>query len=403
MVDIGMTTHATRASGGSTVNARSGSGTAVLVRQADEAALDDYQRFCDGAVHSPAQHPIWIRSWLDSASRDGIFVFVEREGRTVVALALEVVRQGPFRIARFMGGNHANGNFVATDEGSAPLGEAERRLIRNAIRKGRPDIDIVVLERQNPTHGGLVNPLAPLKTIQSPNVSLAMSLDGGFSEALARVGGKRRRKKYRLQLRKFEEAGGHRLIEATTPDEVERLISDFFVMKAARFRKKGIHDVFAAQDVQRFFRQLYLRALAEREPPFVLHAVEVAGELRAVNGLSLQDHGVVCEFGGIRDDDTNASPGYFLDYSNIEQACDLGKTLYDFSVGDEEYKRSWCDIETWQFDILLPLTVKGRLAYVWGVGRARIVGFVKSNELLWSAVKGLRKGSSDAKPVADDD
>lgn len=402
MVDIGATTHAARAAGSHASLARSDDAVTVIVQPAGETSLSAYQRFCGNAVHAPAQHPIWIRAWSDAVNEDAFIAFVERDGRAVMALALEVVRQGPFRVARFMGGNHANGNFVATGKGSAPLDAADRKQLASAIRRARPDVDIVVLERQNPAQDGHPNPFARLATIQSPNVSLAVDLAGGFAETLSRVGGKRKRKKYRLQVNKFTDAGGYRLIEATTPGDVERLIADFFVMKAERFRKKGIHDVFAPREIREFFRQLYLHSLDEKEPSFVLHAVEVGGELKAVNGLSMLSHSVVCEFGGIRDDDSNASPGFFLDYSNIEQSCERGKKLYDFSVGDEDYKRSWCNVETWQFDVLLPLTAKGHIAFAYDVTRARIVRSIKSSEFLWSLVKRFRKRGAEVKPETDD-
>ena len=388
MVDMVATT---RAAGAAHSHHAMACETAIAVRPAHEAALHAYEEFCRDAVHASAQHPHWIRAWIEAAAADAFVVFVERHGRPIAAMALEVVRQGPFRVARFMGGKHANGNFIAIRPGASPLAAGDRRLLAAAIRKARPDVDLVALERQNGEQEGAVNPLAPLRTGRSPNVSLSVDLEGGFAEMLARRSGKRKKKKYKLQLRKFEDAGGYRLIEASNAEEVERLIGEFYVMKAARFRRKGIADAFGPPHVQAFFRALFLRALADSSPAFVLHGVEVAGVLLAVNGVSVRRDSVTCEFGGIRDDGLNASPGFFLDYTNIEQACESGKGVYDFSVGDEEYKRSWCDIETWQFDVLLPLTLKGRLAYALAQARTRAVTHVKSNERLWSFVKELRQ------------
>lgn len=390
MVDIGATTP-TAASRRHAALDQPMAETTISVLEASADALAAYEDFCRDAIHAPAQHPHWVRSWTETANRDALIIFIESHGRQVAALALEVVRQGPFRVARFMGGKHANGNFIATRRGGAPLTSHDLRRLTAAIREVRPDIDIVALERQNPEQDGAANPLATLATGRSPNVSLSVNLDGGFDAMLSRRSGKRKKKKYKLQLRKFEEAGGHRLIEAASPEEVERLIGDFYIMKAARFRKKGIPDVFGSPEVRAFFRALYLNALADPSPAFALHGVEVAGVLRAVNGVSVGRASVVCEFGGIRDDELNASPGFFLDYTNIEQACANGKRVYDFSVGDEEYKRSWCDIETWQFDVLLPLTLKGRLAYGIAQARARAVAYVKSNDRLWGFIKGLRQ------------
>lgn len=403
MVDIGATGRTARAA-----DRNAGAGIASLkspvdVRPADAVALAEYEAFCASALYAPPQNPVWVRAWIGATQADAFVATVGRDGRAAIALVLEVVREGPFRIARFVGGSHANGNFAAMAKGShEPLARDEYRALTEAIHIARPDVDLVVLERQNPAAASIPNPLTNMATMPSPNVSLAVDLSGGFDAMLTRRNGKRKRKKYRLQLRKFEDAGGHRLFEAGTPAEVERLISEFFVMKAARFQERGITDVFAPQEVQAFFRDLFMSALEQPRPPFFLTGLEVAGRLQGVNGFSVMPDGVVCEFCAMRDEDLGISPGFFLDYVAMEQACADAMGIFDFSVGDEEYKRSWCDLETWQFDTLLPLTGKGRLLSAWKIARAKAVHRIKSNATLWSAVKRLRTRVAGAKPAGDD-
>lgn len=373
----------------------------VEVRPADDIALADYEAFCRAATLAPPQHPIWIRAWIMATGADAIVVSLSRAGRASHYLVLEVVTRGPNRIARFPGGKHANGNFVATSPGAAQVTQQEWRFLVAGIRRARPDIDLIQLERQNPHGDGVPNPLALQATLQSPNVSLAVDLEGGFAAVLARQGGKRKRKKYNAQLRKFGEEGGFRLIEARTAEEVDRLIEEFFIMKAARLGEAGIANTFAAPQVQAFFRMLFREAAELQYQPFRLHGLEVAGEIRAVNGLSFTNHSMVCEFGSIRETASKASPGYLLDYCEIEQACEEKMKLFDLSVGDEPYKRSWCDVETWQFDVLQPLTAKGHVAVFYERARARTVGFVKSNRTIWSLVKMARARMAGKPQPAD--
>lgn len=363
----------------------------VEVQAADAAALAGYDAFCRRGVHGPAQHPLWVRAWIEANGADALIVTARRNGKVLFKLALEVVAKGPFRVARFVGGSHANGNFPACAPRAAPaVSPADAAALVKALRKARPDIDLVSLSRQAPHFEGSDNPLAPLATRQSPNVSLAVDLDGGFEAVLARHGASRKRQKLNYQRNRFNRAGGYRLIEARTPEEVERLIGLFFVLKGASLRAKGIADAFADDKVRAFFRKLALDALAEVNPPFLLHAVEVAGEIVAINGLSMTRETVVCNFGTYSDADPKSSPGYFIDYTNIEQACGEGRKIYDFSVGDEPYKRSWCDIETWHFETLLPLRAKGRLLALHERGRAAAVHALKSNQAAWNLVKRVR-------------
>ena len=189
-----------------------------------------------------------------------------RGGRPVYALALEVVRTGPFRIARFMGGRHANGNFPAADAGLRCLGRRSRHA---GDRGGDPP------GAARHRHTGAGAPAArsrrdaqsaagaaastPAPICRSPSIC-----DGGFDALLGRASGKRKRKKHRSQTRKFEAAGGFRRIEARTPERDGALLDAFFAMKECRFRKMGIANVFGDAEVQALLPRALCRARSER-------------------------------------------------------------------------------------------------------------------------------------------
>ncbi|MGX9572609.1 GNAT family N-acetyltransferase [Mesorhizobium sp. f-mel] len=379
----------------------------LSVSVADGAALAAYAEFCRSALFAPAQSPAWILNWARYAEADTVLATLNAEGRPAFSLALEVTSRGPFRVARFMGGRHANGNFAAADPHW--LTRADGAAIRSmlaAVARARPDIDLVALERLLPDLDGVANPLASLAHFPSPNLSLAVDLAGGFDALLSRASGKRRRKRHRSQARKLEAVGSHRRIEAQTADEANRLLDAFFEMKEFRFRKMGIANVFGEPEVRAFFSALFVEALSDDKPSFVLHGLEVAGKLRAVTGSSRSGKRLICEFGAIADDDlAHASPGDFLFFDNIEEACERGFEVYDFSVGDEPYKRLWCDIETQHFEVLIPLTMKGRALVLVLRQGARLKTFVKNSPTIWKLTKMLRRKTAGqaARAAGEDD
>ncbi|ESY72166.1 acetyltransferase [Mesorhizobium sp. LNHC252B00] len=379
-------------------------GLFISVVSADGLAA--YAEFCRSALFAPAQSAGWVLNWAAQVRPDLLVATLSADGKPVFSLALEVTASGPFRVARFMGGRHANGNFVAADPGW--LAKADIRAVRSmlaAIAKERPDIDLVALERLLPNLDGVANPFASLDHFASPNLSLAVDLVGGFDALLSRASGKRKRKKHRSQIRKFEAVGSHRRIEARTADEVARLLDGFFEMKEFRFRKMGITNVFGDELVRSFFRALFVQALAEDKPSFVLHGLEVAGKLRAVTGSSRSGKRLICEFGAIADDDLgHTSPGDFLFFDNIQEACATGFEVYDFSVGDEAYKRLWCDMETQHFEVLIPLTLKGRVLALMLRQGARLKAFIKNSPTIWKLTKMLRrKAAGQAASTAGED
>lgn len=375
------------------------------VSTASRDTLAAYADFCRSAVFAPAQSAQWVGHWTEQVQPDAIIATLAVGGSPVLALALEIERRGPFRIARFMGGRHANGNFAAADpswlkEVSCPA----VRTLFDAVANARPDIDVVALQRLLPDLDGAINPLARLPSFASPNLSLAVDLDGGFDAVLSRMGGKRKRKKHRSQTRKFEAAGGFRRLQARSPEEVHSLLYAFFAMKEFRFRRMGIANVFGDPQVRIFFHKLFAEALKEDEPSFLLHGLEVAGKLRAVTGSSVSGTRLICEFGAISEDDlAHASPGDFLFFENIREADENGFAVYDFSVGDEPYKRLWCDIETRHLDVLVPLTMKGRTLAACLRGNAGIKAFIKNSPKIWSMTKALRRKTAGKRSPTDED
>src|SRR5690606_35920471 len=143
----------------------------------------------------------------------------------------------------------------------ASAGPADLRALMSAIRKARPDIDILRLERQALDLHGYRNPLRLLPHVQSPSLTLAADLSGGFDALLERASGKRKRKKNRSQQRKFAEAGGFEMVRAGTAEEVEELLTAFFLLKHRRFETQGIEDVFADPATRNFLTRLFTDAL----------------------------------------------------------------------------------------------------------------------------------------------
>ncbi len=361
-----------------------------------------YAEFCARASHAPHQSPRFLGAWADATGSKIFVVSVARDGRDILKLPLEIVTKGPFRQARFPGGQHANGNQAPSLPAEYTAADLSASIVA-AIRSAIPGADLLALERLAPAVGGTPNPLAAMTTGTSPNVALSVHLDGGFEALLDRSSGKRKRKKHRSQLRKFEAAGGFRLIRPDRPGDTDLLLDAFFTMKAERFAQMGIPNVFAEPGCVAFMRNLY----REGRPDFILHGLEIGGKLRAVTGSSLCGDRMICDISAIASDElTGTSPGDFLFHEMIREACERGLAVFDFSVGDEHYKRLWCDTETWQSDVFMPLTARGAAAVTVARSIAAMKRAIKSNPLVWSLAKRQRKnvaGRDSVAPAEDQD
>lgn len=356
-------------------------------------SVDRYLAACANLTRfAPPQSPLWVSTWLKTTIPDAVMVTVTRNNEVVFGFGLQTLRKGSFKIARVLGLTHSNANFFPLSDSLAPADDLQCvEIAVEALRKARPDIHALVFERLAPEHYGRTNPLLSLPSQPSPNIALALDTSGGFEAVLDAVNGHRKRKRNRYLARKLGTLGEVRFLRPRAKDDILRVIDAFFAMKAASLRQKGATDVFGDSRVRSFFRSLFIESARSDDPAFVLDALEVAGKIRAVTGSCIDGDRLICDFAGFEDDDAAAfSPGDFLLHENIRQAAQDGFAIYDLGVGDEPYKRSWCDIETRHFDVFLALTPVGRVLVAAQRAKTRAIAAIKGNAFAWRIAKAVR-------------
>jgi CelD/BcsL family acetyltransferase involved in cellulose biosynthesis len=355
--------------------------------------ITDYEQLRDiwskpDAVHGNAQSFDWFDCWRRQVNADSFVAGLFAGNEPIMLLPLEILRMNGARVLRYPGGSHANCNFPWLD------GQVDYKSIENlvtAIRKVRPDVDVLSLTRQLPSLSGRDNPLLQTKSAENPNPVLAASIACGFESVLERSNAKRKLKKHRQHGRRYEEAGGWRIYRPESRLQSEQALDAFFALKAHRFRQMGISDPFAEANIQAFFKQLYSHAAEQQSPNFELQVLEVNGKIRSLIGKSISKSGPTVEFSAIADDELmTASPGEFLFYEDIKKNCESGRDIYSFGIGDEPYKREWCDIQSSIYDTIIPLTAKGKAFTVLQSARSKMVAAIKGNPRLWQLAKTMR-------------
>ncbi|MEK1890113.1 MAG: GNAT family N-acetyltransferase [Phyllobacterium sp.] len=349
-----------------------------------------WNAFSDEFLAGAAQTVDWFLNWQSFANSDCLVAALCIEGRPVFLLPLEIERKGSLRIAGYAGGPHANCNFPAL-EPTQPVKSEDLARLFAALRKARPDIDVVALARQLGKLAGVPNPLMQLPHRANPNVSLAIKLDGNFENILNRHNPKRKTKKHRHVTRRYDDGGGYRIVTAANATEAAAMLDNYFEWKADRLGRAGIKNTYEPKGVKEFFHRLFVDETRSDSPRFQLRALEVAGKYRAVLGKSHARGQTFIDFVGIADDEfINTSPGEFLFYKDIEESCGSDLAIYSFGIGDEPYKRSWSDIETPTYDTDISLTARGRMHSFYLGTRGALVRRIKQNEKIWALVKSAR-------------
>lgn len=140
-----------------------------------------------------------------------------------------------------------------------------------------------------------------------------------------------------------------------------------------------------------------------------MHALRLKGQhnghIPAIAALSRKGEHVICQFASI--DETlvaEASPGELLFWLMIERLHSEGAALFDFGIGDQGYKRSWCPVETTQHDLILPISRIGHVAAFAQKSVTRAKMTIKANPRLYSLIQRHRaRQGAAAAPESDGD
>lgn len=371
--------------GGPVAAAEAGGAVSARVIEGEAAIGAAIAAIAPDMVFTGYQHPAALAAWAGRPGRRPMFIECALAGHGPVLLPLELGAHG---IAAYCGGRHANGNFpVGRREDMAALADAGQAAIRGAIAAARPPATAIFLERQHARWEGVRNPFVFDASVPSPNIALSFRIEGDFETVLKTHGGKSKRKKIRSYRRKLDAAGQVAFHHPVPPDRVLRHLDRFLALKAERFRAAGIGNVFGDADTQNVFRALF----GAGGPVHRLHALTLDERIIAVIGCIHHRGRLTVEFGSFDPDHAQARPGEQLFYSTIEHACRTGVKTFDFGIGDEPYKRAWCDVETMHHDTNIGLTPVGKVRAMARNGRSRAVRAIKSDDRVWSMVKRARR------------
>ncbi|MBB5572124.1 GNAT family N-acetyltransferase [Rhizobium sp. BR 317] len=343
----------------------------------------------------------WCAAWVETFRYPLAIVRGSFNGRTAFILPLEIIRSHGIRRAEFIGARHSNINtglfsseFLETAENG--FSASQQAEIARALQ-GKADL---MLLRNVPLDWrGRKSPLASMPAVENQNHAFQLPFLGAFEATLKQVNAKRRRKKFNHQSRLLNEKGGYEYVIAA-PDQRDDLLDLFFRQKAVRFEAAGLPDVFQDAPTQAVLHRLLELGNKERSyAALEMHALRLKGEheghIPAVAALSRKGDHVICQFASIDEALVpEASPGELLFWLMIERLHREGAAVFDFGIGDQNYKRSWCPMETTQHDLILPVSGIGHAAAFAQRGMTRAKAAIKTNPQLYGLIQRLRARQS---------
>ncbi|HKA79452.1 MAG TPA: GNAT family N-acetyltransferase [Xanthobacteraceae bacterium] len=385
--------------------ADSGSGVHLEIHGGLREVEREWKVFEQHADRTVFQSFDWLAAWqrFIGASQGTVPAIVlgrDADGQLLFILQLAIERHRFARTLTWLGWRLCDYNAPLLAENFSDRMSAERFLLawRDVVALLRADprfrFDLIDLQKMPAAVGGQRNPFLDLaafdfQVLAHPSGAYVANLGNEWDAFYAAKRSSATRKKERKQLKHLAEHGDVRFVEVRDRDEVAATLATLMRQKSRAFARMGVEDFFARPGYREFFTAIATDP-ALRD---VIHVsrLDVGATTVATNVglkfrgcyyliLSSYDDGELSRFG----------PGRAHLHELLRNAIDGGFARFDFTVGDEPYKRDWSDTELALYDHLAAVTLRGWLVMALTTAFRRTKRFIKQSPTLWPVFSKAR-------------
>ena len=356
-----------------------------------------FEARADGTVFQSVE---WLTTWqrvvgAREDTRPAIVVACDGVGSILFLLPLAVRSAGFVRELTWLGSELCdyNGPLLAADFSARVDRDVFLALWRDVCRKlqanPRLQYDVVALEKMPEMVGAQQNPMCDLGGSLNPSGAYLTHLSGDWEAFYTAKRSSATRRRDRTKRKKLGEFGAIKLVNADSDSEILASLETLMQQKARSFAHMGVANLFAKPGYAEFYRTL-ATGPASRQLVHVSR-LEVGGSVAAANlGLIYRDryyHLLAsysdCEL-------SRFGPGAAHLHDLMHYAIERGCGIFDFTIGDERYKRDWCDTELKLYDYIAPATWRGALVTAPMLMARRLKRWIKQTPLLWKAFSAAR-------------
>jgi CelD/BcsL family acetyltransferase involved in cellulose biosynthesis len=356
-----------------------------------------FEREADGTVFQTFD---WLSKWQRhigalAGTVPAVVTGHDGDGLLLFLLPLAVERQRLARRLTWWGEDLCdyNGPLLRRGFGERVGAAAFPVLWREVLRLLRSDprfgFDYVDLSKMLETVGSQPNPFVSLETHPNPSGAYVANLGADWESFYAAHRSGPTRKKERKQLKQLAEHGAVRFVEVREPTAIAVSMEALIAQKSASFRRMGVADNFARPGYRSFY--LDLTTDPRGLDTVNLTRFDVGDTIAAASvGLRFGDNYYLVLSSYADGDLARFGPGRAHLNELLRHAIDGKVRRFDFTIGDEPYKRDWADVVLRPLDHLQPVTIRGR-AVVYGMGAFRTLKrFIKQTPVLWRTFTKVR-------------
>jgi CelD/BcsL family acetyltransferase involved in cellulose biosynthesis len=339
----------------------------------------------------------WLSKWQQHVgnlrgTRPAIVLGRDAHGVLLFILPLAIETQGPIRRLTWLGSELCDYNAPLTardfwrhvGDFAALWREAQRHLQSNP----RLRFDFVDLQKMAETLGDERNPFLSLTTQRNASSAHVATLGRSWEEYYKAKRSSETRKKERKQLRRLGELGEVRFLDVSEKPEIAHTIETLMQQKSKTFARMGVEDLFARPGYRAFWRDVAATL------PGVTHVSRLdVGATIAATSLGLTHRG--CYYlvlSSYHDGEVmRFGPGRAHLHELLRHAIEHNIRDFDFTIGDEPYKRDWADVEVRLYDHLQAATLRGAVVVAMISAFRRTKRLIKTTPALWRTYSRARE------------
>lgn len=324
-----------------------------------------------------------------------VVVARDAKGHPIFVLPLAIQQAGFARELTWLGSELCDYNapLFAKDAASrldaATFMSLWEQLIEQLQADPRSRHDLIRLEKMPPMAGASRNPMLALPTSLNPSGSYVTPLGQNWEEFYKAKRSSTTRRRDRSKRSHLSESGEVKLVSAESADHALATLKILVEQKTASFARQGIGNIFARPGYLEFYQDIAGNPVAR---DFVhISRLEVGKEIAATNlglvfagsyyhVLASYTSGPLAHWG----------PGAAHLNDLLRYAIERGLSVFDFTIGDERYKRDWCDDVQMLHDHVAVTSWRGALVAGPAMLRARVKRAIKQTPMLWAMVVKAR-------------
>lgn len=372
-----------------------GRGAGAFDIHEDLAAIEQvwraFEQTADGTAFQTFE---WLSTWqryigAPDGVRPAVVVGRDAGGELLFILPLAVTDRRYGRVLSFLGSELCDYNAPMLAPEFAHV--VTEPLLEQVFERlhSRFGYDVIVFEKMPETVGTQPNPLLKLTTMLHPSGAYMTWLGADWDTFYREKRSSSTRQRDRSKRKKLGRVGEVRTVHPMSDADIVATLDTLMAQKARTFARMGVSNVFARPGHREFYQALATNP-ATRQLTHVSR-LQVGHETAAANlGLMFRDryYYVLVSYGD--GEISRFSPGTAHLRDLMQYAIDRGFRIFDFTVGDEPYKREWCD-ESPLYDHIAGASARGAIV---AAGLRAVVAVkrrIKRNPTLWKVACRARE------------